>query len=137
MAGVTAAIDFHADLAGLHTGTRRERLIAAYAGIHQHERRLRDLLEPTLRDLPGVQVYSNAQRRTPTLLFTVDGWDSQQVRGALTERGINAPAGSFYAIECSRHLGLGDAGGVRVGLAPYTSEDDIVRLLDALRDLLV
>ena len=137
MAGVTAAIDFHADLAGLHTGTRRERLIAAYAAIHQHERRLRDLLEPTLRDLPGVQVYSNAQRRTPTLLFTVDGWDSQQVRGALAERGINAPAGNFYAIECSRHLGLGDAGGVRVGLAPYTSEDDIVRLLDALRDLLV
>ena len=59
------------------------------------------------------------------------------MRGALAERGINAPAGNFYAIECSRHLGLGDAGGVRVGLAPYTSEDDIVRLLDALRDLLV
>ena len=33
---------------------------------------------------------------------------------------INAPAGSFYAIETSRHLGLGDHGAVRVGLAPYS-----------------
>ena len=31
----------------------------------------------------------------------------------LAERGVNAPAGSFYAIEPSRRLGLGDAGGLR------------------------
>ena len=31
-----------------------------------------------------------------------------------------APSGNFYALEASRHLGLGDAGGLRMGLAPYT-----------------
>ena len=137
MAGTTTAVDFLAELAHLGVGTRRERLIAAYAALHQHERRLRDVLEPTLRNLPGVQVYSNAQRRTPTVLFTVDGWDSQALRAELAGRGINAPAGNFYAIECSRHLGLGDSGGVRVGLAPYTNEEDIERLLSGLRDLLL
>ena len=45
---------------------------------------------------------------------------------------MNAPAGSFYALEASRHLGLGDDGGLRVGLAPYTDEDDVERLLDGL-----
>ncbi len=54
---------------------------------------------------------------------------------ALAERGVNAPAGHFYAIECSRHLGLGDTGGVRVGLAPYTSEDDVDRLVTALTEI--
>ena len=83
--------------------------------VHAHEAALLDVLEPALRELPGVTVYSNAGSRTPTLLFTVDGRDPQEIRGALAERGVNAPAGHFYAVECSRHLGLGDAGGVRVG----------------------
>jgi selenocysteine lyase/cysteine desulfurase len=46
---------------------------------------------------------------------------------------VDAPAGSFYAIEASRALGLGDDGAVRVGLAPYTNDDDVDRLLDGLR----
>ena len=32
-------------------------------------------------------------------------------------------------------LGLGDAGGVRVGLAPYSNDDDVDRLIAGLRDL--
>ncbi|GAA1767479.1 cysteine desulfurase-like protein [Nostocoides vanveenii] len=137
MAGTTAAIDFLAGLSGVSAGSRRDRLVAAYAELDKHERMLRDRLEPTVRDLPGVQVYSNATHRTPTLLLTVAGWDSQDVRGELAARWINAPAGNFYALECSRHLGLGDAGGLRIGLAPYTDENDIDRLLTALRELLL
>lgn len=137
MAGTTAAIDFLAEVSGVHAGSRRDRLVAAYAEIDRHERRLAERLEPTLRALPGVVVYSNAARRTTTTLFSVSGWDSQTIRAELAARWINAPAGNFYAVECSRHLGLGDAGAVRVGLAPYTNEDDVDRLLDALRDLLL
>ena len=85
--------------------------------------------------MPGVRLFSNARKRTPTLLFTVDGTPAQEVRRALAESGVNAPAGHFYAIEASRHLGLGDEGGVRVGLAPYTDSNDIDRLLTALADL--
>ena len=44
------------------------------------------------------------------------------------------PAGSFYAIEASRFLGFGDAGGLRVGLAPYSSRSDVDRLLDGLTE---
>ena len=43
-----------------------------------------------------------------------------------------APAGAFYAAEAARHLGLGDAGGVRIGLAPYNDANDVDRLIDAL-----
>ena len=45
---------------------------------------------------------------------------------------MNAPAGSFYAIEASRRLGLGDGGALRVGLAPYVDDSDVDRLLAGL-----
>ena len=46
---------------------------------------------------------------------------------------MNAPAGSFYALEASRWLGLGDAGGVRAGIAPYTTAAEVDRLLEGIR----
>ena len=52
----------------------------------------------------------------------------------LAGHGVNAPAGSFYALEASRHLGLGDTGGLRIGLAPYSDDSDVDRLLAGLRD---
>ena len=137
MAGTTAAVDFIATLDDSAAGgSRRERIEAGMSAVHVHERALLDELEPALRGIPGVTVHSNARSRTPTLLFTVAGRDPQEIRGRLAERGVNAPAGHFYAIECSRHLGLGDTGGVRVGLAPYTSADDVDRLLSALTEIL-
>ena len=53
----------------------------------------------------------------------------------LAARGVNAPASNFYAIEASRWLGLGDAGAVRAGLAPYTSDDDVERLLAGVAEV--
>ena len=63
------------------------------------------------------------------------GIPSQAVYEHLGALGVNAPAGSFYALECSRHLGLGDAGAVRAGIAPYTTEDDVDRLLAGVASL--
>lgn len=138
MAGTTAAVDVIADLLpGQAAGaTRRERILASMAAVHAHEETLRTRIEQTLRTLPGVTVHSNAKARTPTLLFTHDRLSPAEISRALAEREVNAPAGSFYAIECSRHLGLGEAGGVRVGLAPYTDDSDVDRLLAALTDIL-
>lgn len=57
------------------------------------------------------------------------------VSGHLAAHAVDAPAGSFHAVEASRRLGLGDEGGVRVGLAPYSSAEDVDRLLTALARL--
>ncbi|MEO7754346.1 MAG: cysteine desulfurase-like protein [Terracoccus sp.] len=134
LAGTTAAVDFLAGLTESPAAApgRRERLVASFEALEHHEDALLDVLEPRLRMLPRVKVCSNAARRTPTLLFTVAGHDPQAIRMALAERQVNAPAGHFYAWECSHHLGLGATGGVRVGLAPYTNADDIERLVDGV-----
>ncbi|MFD8354123.1 cysteine desulfurase-like protein [Streptomyces coelicoflavus] len=135
LAGARAAVDFLAGLEPDARGTRRDRLVASFAALEAHEDVLRERIERGLAGLEGVTVYSRAARRTPTLLFTVAGLRPADVYRRLAERGVDAPAGSFYALEASRRLGLGDAGAVRVGLAPYTSADDVDRLLTALAGL--
>ncbi|AXL87168.1 cysteine desulfurase-like protein [Streptomyces sp. CB09001] len=135
LAGARAAVDFLAGLEADASGSRRDRLVASFAALEAHEDVLRERIERGLADLGGVTVYSRAARRTPTLLFTVAGLGPADVYRQLAERGVDAPAGSFYALEASRRLGLGDGGAVRVGLAPYTSADDVDRLLAALAGL--
>ncbi len=131
LAGVTAAVDLLAGLAGA-SGTRRARLVASYAALEAHEETLRTRLETGLAGLRGITCWSRAARRTPTLLLTFDGLAAAEVSAALAERGVVAPAGTFYAHEPATRLGLAPDGGVRVGLAPYTTADDVDRLLDGL-----
>ncbi|MEU9830518.1 cysteine desulfurase-like protein [Streptosporangium sp. NPDC048047] len=135
LAGTTAAVDF---LAGLvpGSGSRRERLAASMGALEEHERAMLDRLDAGLAGIPGVTLYGAAgRRRTPTTLFSPGGVTPADAYRLLAERGVNAPASSFYALECSRRLGLGDAGAVRAGIAPYTDESDVDRLVKGVREL--
>ncbi|GHJ33618.1 cysteine desulfurase-like protein [Streptomyces hygroscopicus subsp. sporocinereus] len=136
LAGTRAAVDFLATLDPDAEGSRRERLASAYAALERHEDTLRRRMDEELAALGPVTVHSRAADRTPTLLLTIDGRDTTDACRHLAGRGVDAPSGSFYAVEASRRLGLGDTGGLRVGLAPYTSTEDVDRLLEALSDFL-
>jgi cysteine desulfurase family protein (TIGR01976 family) len=135
IAGTAAAIDF---LAGLVPGEggRRERLQTSLTALEEHEQRLRARIEEGLGSLPGVTLHARAARRTPTLLATFADHDVTEVRDALAARNVNAPAGTFYAYEAARRLGLGPNGGLRMGLAPYTDDADVDRLLEGLAEAL-
>ena len=132
LAGTTAAVDFIARHG--HGDHRRARLMTAMTAIEAHEDALRAVIELGLQQLSGVTLHSRAARRTPTLLLTFENRNAGDAYAFLAQRGINAPAGSFYALEASRHLGLGDDGGLRIGLAPYTDAEDVQRLLAGLAD---
>jgi selenocysteine lyase/cysteine desulfurase len=128
-------VDFLASLVP-GDGSRRERLATSLAAMEEHETRLRIRLESGLSALPGVTLHGSPdRRRTPTVYFSVSGLAPATVHERLAAAGVNAPAGSFYAPECARRLGLGDAGAVRAGLAPYTEESDVDRLLVGLASL--
>jgi len=135
LAGVTAAVDFLAGLDPTATGSRRERLVASYQALEEHEAGLLDRLLTGLAAIDGVTLHGRAARRTPTVLFDVDGWRGYDVHQALAKCGVNAPAGSFYALEASRWFGLGDTGAVRAGIAPYTNESDVDRRIEAVSAL--
>ncbi|MDQ2739592.1 MAG: cysteine desulfurase-like protein [Actinomycetota bacterium] len=136
LAGAAAAVDFIASLSPVDVGDRRERIVSAMTAIAGHEEHLQLRIERALAELPDVVAHSRAQSRTPTLLLTFADRTALDVSRALANRNINAPVGSFYALEASRRLGLGDGGAMRVGLAPYTNDEDVDRLLDGLREIL-
>ncbi len=137
LAGVTAAIDFLADLVpGDELAmTRRERLVRSLTVLEEYEDELRVRLRSGLESIPGVHLHGHAPLRTPTELFSVDGVPAADVYRALADRRVNAPAGSFYALEASEWLGLGGQGAVRAGLAPYTNAEDVDRLLAGVAEV--
>jgi selenocysteine lyase/cysteine desulfurase len=99
--------------------------------VEEHEDALRERIERFLAGIDTVTLHSRARRRTPTLLLTFADRPAQDAYRFLAELDVNAPAGTFYAYEPARRLGLAD-GGLRIGLAPYNDDSDVDRLLDGL-----
>ncbi|GAA1218294.1 cysteine desulfurase-like protein [Prauserella alba] len=138
LAGTTAAVDFLAGIAQASSASasRREALADTFGVVARHEDALMARMEDGLAATGRVRLYgSPVRRRTPTVLFSVNGLAPADVYARLAERGVNAPAGTFYALECSRRLGLGDTGAVRAGIAPYTTESEVDALVAAVEDL--
>jgi cysteine desulfurase family protein (TIGR01976 family) len=132
LAGTRAAVDFIATLdPDPGSASRRERVIASMRSAARHEDAHRERIEAHLADLPSVILYSRAAERTPTLLITFADRSVQDAYRFLAGLDVNAPSGTFYAYEPARRLGL-DEGGLRIGVAPYTDDADVDRLLDGL-----
>ncbi len=134
LAGTTATVDFIAGLAS-DAADRRSRVLESMAALEEYEDGLFGRVLDGLAATARVRLHGSPKRRTPTVLFSIDGVDSRDVYEGLATRGVNAPAGSFYALEASRWIGLGDSGAVRAGLAPYTSQEDVDRLLAGVAEL--
>jgi selenocysteine lyase/cysteine desulfurase len=136
LAGVAAAVDHLATLAGPGEGPRRERLLAAMAAAGQHEQQLLAVLLGGLDSMPHVTSYGRARSRTATAFFTVAGHTPQQVAARLAGRQVNVWDGDNYAWELAGAFGLRDTGGgVRAGLVHYNNRADVDRLLAAVAEL--
>jgi cysteine desulfurase family protein (TIGR01976 family) len=138
LAGVTAAVEHLASLAGPAPGsaTRRERVLAGMAAAEAYEQELFGVLLGGLDAMEHVTTYGKAERRTATAYFTVAGHSPLQVAEHLAQRKVNVWDGDNYAWELAGVLGLRDAGGgVRAGLVPYNDRSDVDRLLAAVAEL--
>lgn len=136
MAGATAAIDFIADMAPGSGKTRREKIVNSMNALAAYEDELLIYMESAIKSLPGVTMYGHAKHRTPTLYFSFAKVLSGDIYQAMVAKKVNVPAHNFYALEVSRKLGLGDNGALRAGLAPYSTRDDVDRLVSGLREVL-
>ena len=134
MAGCTATIDYIANMVE-GAGSRRERIINSMSAAEKYEETLFEYMESEIKAIPGVTLYGHAKKRTPTLYFNLKGVEAADVYKHLANVQVNAPAGNFYALEVSRALGLGDTGAVRAGLAPYSTTEDVDRLIAGLHQL--
>lgn len=132
MAGVTASIDFIAGMDLEAKGSRRERIVKSMQALEDYEHPLFEYMENQIKRLPGVTTYGHAKHRTPTLYFSFAGKNGVDIYKHLAKTKVNAPCHNFYAFEASHKLGLGDGGALRAGLAPYSTKEDIDRLVAGL-----
>lgn len=136
MAGVIAAINFVADIAPGLASDRRSKIVNSMVALEEYEEELFAYLENSIKSLPGVTTYGHAKVRTPTLYFSFAKKSSADIYRAMADQKVTLPTGNFYALEVSRAMGLGDLGALRAGLAPYSTREDVDRLVDGLRKLL-
>src|SRR5947207_5019437 len=154
IAGAAAAVEFYASLAGYRTltsrgselgldeastteKTRREYLQAAFDGLRAHSAPQVKHLWEELAKTNGIRLYGPPPEvvRTPTVSFIVKSVASTEVARRLAARGLFASHGDFYAQTVIERVGLAPGGLVRVGCACYTSDEEIERLIQAVREL--
>jgi len=114
---------------------------AAFASFAEHEERLAERMLAWLRAQPTVTVHGepsgDRDKRVPTISFSVAGRSPESVVRAVDPHGIGIRHGDFYAKGLVHALGLAERGGViRVSMVHYNTEDEVDRLVDALRPAL-
>ena len=144
LAGVAAAVDYLAELgrrAHPAATTRRAALLAAYEAIRPYELGLVERLIAGLLEVPGLTFYGIRDpacfdRRVPTVAVRLAGHSPRQLAEFLAARGIFTWDGNYYALNLTERLGVELSGGMlRIGLAHYNTEEEVERLLAALREL--
>ena len=137
IAGVKGALKF---ISSLGEGTsQREKLTSAMKAVEEQETALAENFRIALRDIPGVKLYAapDGVRKTPTIAFTVQGKAPEDVCARMLEHGFFIAAGDFYASTLAEKLGIRDSGGfVRAGLAPYNTEEEVERFVEALERII-
>ena len=144
IAGITACVDYLADL-GRHVNPsasgRRVALLAGYDAIQKHERGLMENLIGGLLAIPGLKLYgiSDPKRfdqRCPTIAVRIKGHTPLELATQLGERGFFTWDGNYYALNLTERLDVEKDGGfLRIGLAHYNTGDEVERLLAALREI--
>jgi cysteine desulfurase family protein (TIGR01976 family) len=133
--GAAAAVDF---LASIGNGPdRRSRLRSAFATIHEREAGLISRLWDGLGEIWGVKLFGPppTEPRTATIGFTVAGHPSAEVCRRLSDRAIFASHGDFYATTAVERLGQSRDGLVRAGCAPYTTLEEVDRLIAVIAEV--
>jgi cysteine desulfurase family protein (TIGR01976 family) len=148
IAGITACVEYFADLGRrVHPEavTRRAAIEAAHHAIHEHERGLLERVLAGLQKIPGLKIYgiTDPKRfsdRCATLAVRMLDQNPNHTPLALAtqlgDRGIFTWDGNYYALNLTERLDVEKSGGfLRIGLVHYNTLEEVDRLLSALREI--
>ncbi|EMR03122.1 cysteine desulfurase-like protein [Cesiribacter andamanensis] len=134
LAGLLGALGFIESLG--EGNNRKECLQRGMQRLEAYESELAAYTEQLLQNVPGLKLYRApaGTKKTPTFAFTLEGVPSWEVSRWFAERHQMCVAdGHFYATTMAEKLGVLAGGGwVRIGLAPYTSREELERFHAAL-----
>jgi selenocysteine lyase/cysteine desulfurase len=123
-------------LAGLWAGAQyvSERM----PELQAHCERILALLTEGLREIPGVRVYLPDAERAGAVSFNVEGRESTDVAGLLSDKyGVACRPGFHCAPLAHRFLGTDQTGTVRMSPGPFTTERDVRAALRAVERISV
>lgn len=140
MAGLTAAVDYFADVGASagEGGSRRQKLARAFEASIAYENRLAQRLIDGLADISGLTIHgiTDPKRlgdRVPTVSFTVDGIVPETIVRQMNAENIFLWSGHNYAWEIVHQLGIpAEQGVVRIGIAHYNTSDEIDETLESV-----
>jgi cysteine desulfurase family protein (TIGR01976 family) len=165
IAGITACIDYLADLGGrVHDpnglasldghsrrlsphgpSNRRAAIVTAFEAIHHYEHGLMERMIVGLLRIPGLKIYgitnpARFEERCPTLAVRFANQTADQTPLALAtqlgDRGFFTWDGNYYALNLTERLDVEKSGGfLRIGLVHYNTVEEVDRLLGALREI--
>ncbi len=146
--GAAQAVEFIADVGVRHESHlmdqldgiegKRRNIVAGMLSFEEHEDRLSKYLVERLRNISQIKIYAapNGYSKTPTVSFTIQGISSEDICKALAKKGLFVANGHFLAFELIVNtLGLGNDGVVRVSFAPYNTQEEVERLIQAIEEL--
>jgi cysteine desulfurase family protein (TIGR01976 family) len=153
IAGTLAAVNYMAGIGEIYgrsyadrfpglTG-RRLYLKMGMTVLREYDHVLSAAILDELETLPGVQIHGITDRtrleeRVPTVSFTWEGRHPREIAAELGKRGIFVWDGNYYALAVTERLGLEGSGGmVRIGAVHYNTVEEIRRLGDALRRMVL
>ena len=145
IAGIGACVDYIASIGRQvepEVSSRRQAVLAAYAAIREQEHRLMGTLMTGLMAIPSLRLYGITEarqfdQRCPTVALRVSDHAPGELAEMLGERGFFTWHGNFYALNLTEKLGVEKDGGfLRIGLTHYNTDEEVTRLLSALREIL-
>jgi cysteine desulfurase family protein (TIGR01976 family) len=137
--GVMDYLDAVADRHGCDGQPVQARAAAIRKLFHDRETALLQPLLDFLSGHPGVRLIGRDQaaERAPTVAFLAQGHASKDLARRLSEFKLGVGSGNFYAYRLLKALGIDtDDGVVRASFLHYTSEEEVGRLIGALKTLL-
>jgi len=145
IAGITACVEYLADLGRRHypqAANRRAAIVAAFETIRRYERGLMERLIAGISEIPQLKIYGITDRscfdwRCPTLAVRVVNQNKNQTPLALAtklgDRGFFTWDGNYYALNLTEQLDVEKSGGfLRIGLVHYNTAEEVDRLLVTL-----
>jgi cysteine desulfurase family protein (TIGR01976 family) len=143
IAGVAAAVEYLAEIGRRAQDApldRRAALVAAFAAIESYERHLVATLLAGLKEIENIKVWGKASpddldERLPTVSITHASLRPVELATRLGDQGLFTWHGNYYALQLTEALGLEPDGMLRIGLVHYNTEEEVQRLLSALRRL--
>jgi cysteine desulfurase family protein (TIGR01976 family) len=143
MAGLSAAVGYFEGVGAVAsvTGSRRQKIAAAFAASVAYEAPLALKLIAGLSEIDGLTIHgitdpARIGDRVPTVSFTIAGIKPETLVRQLNAENIFVWSGHNYAWEIVHQLGIpADEGVVRIGAAHYNTAAEIDETIEAVQRL--